>query len=86
MRLRLVSLLLFFTVFSLPLHFHPVAATAHVSKECSCIHGTRSEMGMAPVPLDWTPSIRQVFHEAFQPQFFSGLVTSLQSIRGPPAL
>ncbi|MGB7948441.1 MAG: hypothetical protein WCH75_12225, partial [Candidatus Binatia bacterium] len=43
-RFRLVSLLLFLTVFFLPLHFHPVAATAHVTKECSCIHGTRTEM------------------------------------------
>jgi hypothetical protein len=43
-------------------------------------------MGMAPVQADWTPPIQQVFHESFQPQFFSGLATSLQSIRGPPAL
>jgi hypothetical protein len=85
-RFRLVSLLLFLTVFFLPLHFHPIAATAHVAKECSCVHGTRTEMGMAPAEVDWTPPIRQVFQEPFKPQFFSGLVTSLQSIRAPPAL
>ena len=83
---RLVSLLLFLTVFFLPLHFHPVAATTHVAKECSCIHGARTEMGMGPVQVDWTPSIRQVFYDSFELQLSSGLVTTLQLIRAPPAL
>src|SRR4249920_378122 len=83
---RLVSLVLFLTVFFLPLHFHPVAATAHVTKECTCIHGARTEMGMAPVQVDWTPSIRQVFYESFELQLSSGLVATLQLIRAPPAL
>ena len=86
MCVRLVSLLLFLTVFFLPLHFHPVAATAHVTKECSCIHGARTEMGMAPVQADWTPPIRQIFYEPFELQLSSGLVTTLQLIRAPPAL
>ena len=83
---RLVSLLLFLTVFFLPLHFHPAAATAHVTKECSCIHGARTEMGMAPVQVDWTPPIRQDFYEPFELQLSSELVASLQPIRAPPAL
>jgi len=84
MCVRLVSLVLFLTVFFLPLHFHPVAATAHMTKECSCIHGARTEMGMAPVQVDWTPPIREVFHKSFQPQLWSGVVISFQSIRAPP--
>jgi hypothetical protein len=83
-RLRLVSLLLFLTVLFLPLHFHPIAATAHVAKECGCLHGARTEMGMAPSQVDWTPPTRAVFLESYQPQFFSGSVSSLQSIRAPP--
>jgi hypothetical protein len=85
-RVRVVSLLVFLTVFFLPLHFHPIAATAHVTKECSCIHGARTEMGAAPVQMDWTPAIREVFLESFEPQFFSSSVARLQSIRAPPAL
>jgi hypothetical protein len=85
-RFRLVSLLLFLTVFFLPLHFHPIAATAHVAKECSCVHGTRTEMGMAPAQVDWTPPIRQVFQESFKPKLLSSLIVSLQSIRAPPTL
>jgi hypothetical protein len=84
--LRLVSLLLFLTIFFLPLHFHPVAATAHLTKECSCIHGTRTEMGMVSAQVDWAPPIGQIFQESFKPDFFLSLVASLQSIRAPPAL
>jgi hypothetical protein len=84
-RVRLVSLLLFLTVFFLPLHFHPLAVTAHITKECSCIHGARTEMGIAPVQVDWTPPIQQVSYEPFELQLSSGLVTTLQLIRAPPA-
>jgi hypothetical protein len=45
---RLVVVLLFLTIFSLPLHFHPIAAAAQVAKECGCVHGSRSEPGLAP--------------------------------------
>jgi hypothetical protein len=85
-RVRLLSLLLFLTVFFLPLHFHPLAVTAHITKECSCIHGARTEMGMAPVQVDWTPPIQQVSYEPLELQLPSGLVNTLQLIRAPPAL
>jgi hypothetical protein len=79
-----VSLLLFLTIFFLPLHFHPVAATAHVAKECSCTHGTRTEMGMAPDQVEWTPALAQNFYESFRPRLFSSLIETLRSIRAPP--
>lgn len=82
--IRLVSWLLFLTVFFLPLHFHPAAATAHMTKECSCIHGARIEMGMAPVQADWVPPLQQVYYEPFELHLSSDLVTRLQSIRAPP--
>jgi hypothetical protein len=42
-------------VFSLPLHFHPVAASVQVAKECSCVQGTRTVASLAPAPADWIP-------------------------------
>jgi len=84
--LRLVSLLLFLTVFFLPLHFHPVAATTHVAKECSCIHGTRTELAMATAQVNWAPALPQHFYESFRPRLFSSLIDTLQLIRAPPAL
>ena len=86
MHRRLVSFLLFLTVFFLPLHFHSIAATAHVAKECCCIHGKRTEMGPAPAEVDSTPLIQLILYESFELQFFPGLVSSLQLIRGPPTL
>jgi hypothetical protein len=42
-------------VFFLPLHFHHLAVTAQIAKECSCVHGTRTQAGLAPAPAVWTP-------------------------------
>jgi hypothetical protein len=53
--LRLVSAGILLFVFFLPLHFHAVAAKAHVTKECSCVHGTRTEAGLAVAPAAWAP-------------------------------
>jgi hypothetical protein len=53
--LRLVSAGILLFVFFLPLHFHSVAAKAHVTKECSCVHGTRTEAGLAVASAAWAP-------------------------------
>jgi hypothetical protein len=42
-------------VFFLPLHFHPVSGSGQVAKECSCVHGTRTQAGLAPAPAVWRP-------------------------------
>jgi hypothetical protein len=52
---RFVSAGILLFVFFLPLHFHPVAATAQVAKECSCVHGSRTEAGLSAAPVSWTP-------------------------------
>jgi hypothetical protein len=85
-RRRFVGAFLFLTVFFLPLHFHPATPTAHVAKECACIHGARTEMGMAPVVIDWTPPSACFVEEFFQPGLSSRFVVALQSIRAPPAV
>jgi hypothetical protein len=48
-----VGMLLF--VFFLPLHFHPIAASVQVAKECSCLRGTRTDAGLAVAPALWFP-------------------------------
>ncbi len=52
---RFVSLLLLLTVFSLPLHFHPVNAAARIANECGCIQGNRAQAGLAPAATHWAP-------------------------------
>jgi hypothetical protein len=81
---RLISLLLFLTVFSLPLHFHPVAATAQVAKECSCLHGSRIESGLSPAPAVYAPLLtaQAVASEIFD--CFSTVRFQIHGIRAPP--
>jgi hypothetical protein len=44
---RWLSVFLLLTVFFLPLHFHVVSAAAsQVTKECSCLHGSRTHAGL----------------------------------------
>jgi hypothetical protein len=49
-RRRWVGLLLFLTVFFLPLHFHVIATASQLTKECSCLHGNRMQMAAAAAP------------------------------------
>jgi len=44
---RLVGAALLVFVFFLPLHFH-AAESRQLSHECSCVHGTRTQLGSAP--------------------------------------
>lgn len=49
-RRRCIGVVLFLTVFALPLHFHTIATTLQLTKECSCLHGNRMQMGSAATP------------------------------------
>ncbi|HXG50540.1 MAG TPA: hypothetical protein VNN77_03925 [candidate division Zixibacteria bacterium] len=52
---RLLSLVLFLTIFFLPLHFHAPTLTVQVVKECSCLFGTRTQAGVVPAAGDLVP-------------------------------
>ena len=73
-RRRLVGLLLFLTVFFLPLHFHSLTVTAQVAKECGCLYGSRTQAGLTiahsnPLPvLIWQP-VRTESQEFFGLRF-----------------
>jgi len=83
-RRRVVGLLLFLTVFFLPLHFHSVTVTAKVVKECSCLYGSRTQTGLmtahsnSPPVLVWQPA-RAESHE-----FFGSFLGIKWRSRAPP--
>src|SRR5262245_24943441 len=81
---RFVSAGILLCVFFLPLHFHPAAATAQVAKECSCLHGTRTQASLSPTPAGWTPVLtaEPVATEAFD--CFSYVRFQIHGIRAPP--
>lgn len=82
--MRIVGILLLFAVFSLPLHSHALAETPRIAKECSCVHGTRTEAGLVVAALDWTPLTQVGFYEIVQPQICSHSIVTCYSIRAPP--
>ena len=81
---RFVSAGILLFVFFLPLHFHPVAATAQVTKECSCVHGNRTEAGLAATPINWIPVLTA---QTVAKDFFDSLSYvryQIHGIRAPP--
>lgn len=46
-RTCVISFLLLIGVFFLPLHYHPLNAAAQITKDCACVHGSRTESGLA---------------------------------------
>jgi len=77
------GLLLF--VFFLPLHFH-LSPTTPIAKECSCLHGTRTQLALAadvphaaaPVELNVVASECESLATHF---WFDS-----QKVRGPPTM
>jgi hypothetical protein len=82
---RFIGAGMLFFVFFLPLHFHPVAASAQVAKECSCVHGTRTEAGLASAPAAWTPvlPLQPVASESLD--WLSNVRFQNHGIRAPPS-
>jgi hypothetical protein len=82
---RVVSVALLLFVFLLPLHFH-FSFAAQVTKECSCIHGTRAQLAppsesatAAQMPL---VAVLAAIREFSRP----GDWTALPNVRGPPVI
>jgi len=82
---RLIALVSLLAVFFLPLHSHAKFGTAQVSKECACVHGSRSEMGAPPAFVSPAPLFIEFFHESLEPLVLSYETLSFRSIRAPPA-
>jgi hypothetical protein len=82
---RFVSAGILLFVFFLPLHFHSVAATAQVTKECSCVHGTRTDAGLAAAPAAWIPVLpaQPVANESLD--WLSNVRFQNHGIRAPPS-
>jgi hypothetical protein len=84
---RWISAFLFLSVFALPLHFHAASAvTSQVTKECSCLHGTRTQLGLVAVAIQSAPALHLDLEPSLEAQCFSQIVTDLSNIRAPPAL
>jgi hypothetical protein len=84
---RWISAIVFVCVFALPLHFHAVSAlTSQVTKQCSCLHGTRTQLGLVGVAIQSAPLVHVDLQPSLGPQHFSQISPDLATIRAPPIL
>lgn len=83
---RLSAAVLLLALFFLPLHFHSPTLTPTVSKECSCVHGSRAQLGLAAAPSEWAPLFEPSPLVVNEPLFFGWLSIESVSIRAPPSI
>ena len=84
---RWISVLVFVTLFFLPLHFHAASAlTSQITKDCTCLHGTRTQLGLVADAIQSAPALHFYLEPSIEPQCFSQVVADLSSIRAPPVL
>lgn len=82
---RFIGLFLFLAVFLLPLHFHVAVAAPHVAKECSCLHGSRTDAGTAALLALALPVVDHWPLEFFPQSEFAFHVISSKASRAPPS-
>jgi hypothetical protein len=82
---RWFSVCLILAVFLLPLHFHATSAIAsQITKECSCFHGTRTQLAIAPDVPQLTLQ-NELPGVIIDKEFSSSKTWSdPQKVRGPP--
>src|SRR5258705_3055409 len=54
---RLAGAILLAFLVVLPLHYHAVTATSQLAKECSCVHGTRTQLIFHAGAQTFTPPL-----------------------------
>jgi hypothetical protein len=77
------AILLVFLVF-LPLHYHAVTPTSQLAKECSCVHGTRTQLVLHTDSPIVVPALRATSFADRYVFFWAGDWSRSQSVRGPP--
>lgn len=80
---RLVSAAVLVFVFFLPLHFH-FSLTSQVAKECSCIHGMRTQLAAHVDSPTIVPMFVVTGVAAYHEFSWAGDWSTLQKVRGPP--
>jgi hypothetical protein len=80
---RLIGTGLLLFVFFLPLHSH-LSAPAQVTKECSCVHGSRTQMGLGPVQISAAPALLSSLLVTKEPTLVALRFVNLRAIRAPP--
>jgi hypothetical protein len=79
-----ISVFLLIAVFFLPLHFHAISAASQVAKECNCLHGSRTQAGLASAPSASIPLLTRGEVALVAQVDCDNHLPSLPSSRAPP--
>ena len=83
---RWLSVFLALAVFFLPLHFHAASVNAsQVTKECGCLHGTRTQLALAVDALQPALVVECATVVFEQASALSKPWSDPEKARGPPA-
>jgi hypothetical protein len=78
------SLLLFF--FFLPLHFHALNQSHHISNECTCNHGTGTQLAWLPLSAILSGAPPTFFVAPEKPKALVSFANKAASARAPPSV
>src|SRR5258706_12774676 len=81
---RLVGAVVLLFVFFLPLHFHAADESHQLTQECSCVHGTRTQLGSAPSSVIAAVALAVFFVMAERVESLVSLAVESDFARGPP--
>jgi hypothetical protein len=81
---RIISVAALLFVFFLPLHFH-LSASPLISKECSCIQGTRTQLAVTVDSWNLAPTYQTTYVITQDDSLWVNERTKLHRVRGPPA-
>jgi hypothetical protein len=82
---QVVSVLALVFVFFLPLHFH-FSIASQVSRECSCLQGTRAQLAPTASPLAIVPQLCISQVADLPVSVWLEEESAQQHVRGPPSL
>lgn len=83
-RHRIIGALLLLFVFFLPLHFHAVDESRQLTHECSCVHGTQTQLGSAPSSIVAAVAPAVFFVMAERVESLVSLAVESDFARAPP--
>jgi hypothetical protein len=81
---RIISVAALLFVVLLPLHVH-FSVAPQISKECSCIQGTRTQLALTADNWNIAPSYRTTYVITQDDLLWVHEWTELKRVRGPPA-
>lgn len=81
---RFIGFFLFLALIFLPLHFHAAVTTPQLAKECSCVHGSRTDACLITTPVKPVPLVNDQLVQLVSQSKSASHPTASHFSRAPP--